>query len=254
MKEILSIKPAGASKALRKGSAGRCLQGGVEHIKLTSMDHNTFYRLKSIADHLTEKFRDTSYSLLDVGGGDGSLRLFLPQASYVIADPRINGISGTELPFGDKSFDAVVACHVLEHIGRQQRIKFLDQLCSKAKRYVILLNPFQYKEKPTRESLDLFISVENSDWAKEHKRCAEPAMEEIENYARSRGIKLAYKPNGTLAAAMAVEFMNYFAKIAGRKYQADMINEFFNTALYKTLDSDMYPNGYLVEFDLSEPE
>jgi hypothetical protein len=61
---------------------------------------------------------------------------------YLSLKRTMYGISGTELPFTEKSFDVAVACHVLEHIPQNERVQFLDQLCTKARKYVLLLNPF----------------------------------------------------------------------------------------------------------------
>jgi hypothetical protein len=95
-----------------------------------------------LAGYLSCLYAYDDFSLLDVGGGEGVLSLFLPQVQYVLVEPTINGISGTELPFEDKSFDIVVSCHVLEHVPPTERFQFLGQLCTKARRHVLLLNPF----------------------------------------------------------------------------------------------------------------
>jgi 2-polyprenyl-3-methyl-5-hydroxy-6-metoxy-1,4-benzoquinol methylase len=109
---------------------------------LSNIDHNRYYRMKTLSDHVLNLCPSSSCTLLDVGGGDGVFALFVPEADYVLADPTTDGISGTELPFTEKSFDVAVACHVLEHIPQNERVQFLDQLCTKARKYVLLLNPF----------------------------------------------------------------------------------------------------------------
>jgi hypothetical protein len=108
---------------------------------VANLSHNQYYRFSSLAREIKNS-GGTNVSVLDVGGGDGRLACFIPDLWYCLAEPTTNGISGTKLPFADLSFDYVVSCHVLEHIPAQDRYAFLDQLLSKAKRGVILLNPF----------------------------------------------------------------------------------------------------------------
>jgi 2-polyprenyl-3-methyl-5-hydroxy-6-metoxy-1,4-benzoquinol methylase len=74
--------------------------------------------------------KDAPIKVLDVGGGHGQLASFLPEASYCLAEPSVNGISGADLPFADRSFDYVVSCHVLEQIPEVQAV------ISKVERYL----------------------------------------------------------------------------------------------------------------------
>ena len=117
---------------------------------LDAMNHNQYFRFKTLADELNLRSKGESYSVLDVGGGMGELASFIPDARYCLAEPNINGISGTRLPFLDSSFDYVVSCHVLEHISIENRRIFLDQLLSKCKRGLILLNPFHIDDTFSR--------------------------------------------------------------------------------------------------------
>ena len=79
--------------------------------------HNTYYRLKTLSEHMTALSGGGQFTVLDIGGGEGDLCLFLPDAAYVLAEPSINGISGQELAFEDKSFDFVVAVHDIFDCG-----------------------------------------------------------------------------------------------------------------------------------------
>ena len=216
---------------------------------LSEFNHNRYYRLKTIADHITELYGNTAVSILDIGGGDGALSLFLPDCHYVLAEPTVNGLSVNDFP--EKSFDIVVACHVLEHIATDERGRFLDKLASRAKHYVILLNPFFQPEGHVEERLKLIIELTDSPWAREHLDCTLPKIEEIEDFAVSHNYELRIFPNGSLATTLAFVFLDHYAHLAGRKKELEKINSFFNTLLFSRLTDSKVPTGYLVELSVA---
>ena len=214
--------------------------------ELPSMNHNVYFRLKSLANEIIRRSNSTTCSVLDVGGGSGALAAFIPEYSYCLAEPTANGISGTDLPFADRSFDLVVSCHVLEHIPPDDRELFLDQLLSKASSGVILLNPFEVPKTLVTERLQLVIDVTQAAWAREHLDCRLPKIEDIESYAAARGLRVATRPNGTLTTSLAFVFIEYFAGLAGAADEKSKVDAFFNKHYEDILDSDTYPNAGLV--------
>ena len=214
--------------------------------KPETMNHNGYFRLTSLASELTARSKEKNFSVLDVGGGEGMLASFIPDASYCLVDPSTNGISGINLPFSDGAFDYVVSCHVLEHIPAGDRNAFLDQLLAKSRLGVILLNPFFIEGTYEKERLQLFIDITDAQWAKEHLECDLPKIEDIKSFAEQRGVSFSAKPNGTLTTGIAIEFMNYFADKTGLREDKVRINEFFNVKYEHILNSPAYPVGYLV--------
>lgn len=217
-----------------------------------TMNHNQYFRFISLSSEIVNRAGGNDISVLDVGGGDGRLAAFIPNASYCLAEPKVNGISGTELPFPKHSFDYVVSCHVLEHIPSDKRTLFLDQLLSKARRGVILLNPFQVEGTHVEERLKLFIEITNADWAKEHLDCMLPNIDDVKNYANDKGLEIFIKPNGTLTTAAAFVFIDYFAARSGCHAEWEKVNAFFNEKYTNILDSAQYPNSYLIYFGWPE--
>lgn len=241
----------GAHAALRSAAFLRGRETDVRECRvpereLRCMEHNQFFRFET----LSKKVRDLSggdhLSVLDVGGGDGQLAQFLPETGYFLAEPSVNGVSGENLPFGDEAFDYVVACHVLEHIEPELRFDFLDSLMRRARRGMVLLNPFFDARTSVEERLHLFIQVTNAQWAKEHLDCTLPELELVERYAKARGLDIECEPNGFLPLAAAMVFSNYFCSRLARTSDLKAINEFFNVKLSGLLDSAECPNAYLI--------
>ena len=214
--------------------------------ELTRMNHNQYFRFRTLADAIAVRSEVGSGSVLDVGGGQGELAAFLPDRAYCLAEPTVNGISGIDLPFGEGAFDWVVACHVLEHIPPPDRDVFLDQLLSKSRRGVVLLNPFETDNNHADELHDLVIEVTGAQWAVEHRACGLPRVSDLTDYADRRGVSIHVTPNGNAAASLASVFVDHFSQAAGQMADAEKVNHFLNTRYTPFLDSDKFPNAYVV--------
>jgi len=211
------------------------------------MNHNQYFRFKTLSSEIITHRQKIGLSILDIGGGEGELASFLPDdATYCLVEPTVNGILGTNLPFPDRSFDCVVSCHVLEHIPVKERWIFLDQLLSKSKRGVILLNPFHVEHTCVDERLRLVLEITDAQWAKEHLECTLPKVDDIKAYAADRELQFRVKPNGTVATSMAFVFVDYFAAQSGHQDDWKKMNVFFNEKYTDILDSEKYPNAYLI--------
>jgi SAM-dependent methyltransferase len=216
------------------------------------MDHNQYYRYITLKNELISRAGSEEFSVLDVGGGFGQLASFIPRSKYCLVEPSVNGLSGLELPFAENTFDYVVSCHVLEHIPESDRSVFLDQLLSKAKRGVILLNPFHLDNTSEDDRLKLFVEITNADWAIEHLECGLPKIEEIEDYARKKGIGVTIKENGTMTTTMAMVFVSYFSTRLGETESLKKINRMYNQNFLDMLASEKTPTAYLIYFDVSQ--
>jgi len=212
----------------------------------STLNHNLYFRLKSLADEIQRRSNGSRCSVLDVGGGSGALASFIPEHSYCLVEPTVNGISGTDLPFADRSFDLVVSCHVLEHIHPDERKLFLNQLLSRAKTGLILLNPFEVPGTLPNERLRLVIDVTDAPWAKEHLDCSLPKIDDLKAYALERELKMDIRPNGTMTTSLAYVFLMHFAEMSSSKEAVSKINTFFNENYFEILDSPSFPNAYLV--------
>ncbi len=219
---------------------------------LLNYDHNQFYRLKSISDHINSIKKNEHISVLDIGGGEGLLSLFLPELNYILVEPDVNGISNTELQlFTNIKFDIIVSCHVFEHVEDNKKKSFLDSICSLSKDKVILLNPFKLVPERSNKHLDLIYKMTGYKWAKEHLECGLPSLELVEKYAEQNKYNYKCYPNGLFSTTTAYVFLNYFAALSKKYTELNEINFLFNTELTKRMvDCDSDPTGYLIELTI----
>lgn len=211
------------------------------------MNHNQYHRFTSLAQEVTARSGGDAVSVLDVGGGEGALAAFLPATTaYCLAEPAVNGISGTRLPFAAQSFDYVVACHVLEHVVPSGRAGFLEQLLARSRRGVILLNPFVVEGTLPEERLKLVIDVSDSAWAKEHLECTLPLIGDVTAFAAARGLQCEVSPNGCIATSLALFFMDHFAAASGSTASWQKVNAFFNRHYGRILTSAEFPTAYVI--------
>ncbi|MBW2036499.1 MAG: class I SAM-dependent methyltransferase [Deltaproteobacteria bacterium] len=91
---------------------------------------------------LAERILELGYKNVIDCGGTGSLKPFLPGVNLTLANPAINGIDGSELPFESDSFDTAISTHTLEHVVLERRGAFLDEMLRVSRNTVHLIFPF----------------------------------------------------------------------------------------------------------------
>lgn len=214
---------------------------------LIKIEHNQFLRLKRIAKKAIKFFKDeSSFSVLDVGGGSGLLAHFLPhEIEYCLFEPSLNGLSTQLLPINTKNFTVVIASHVLEHIPDENKEVFMDKLVLQAKDAIIMLNPFEDSPIKDIERLTLIWEITKSRWAQEHIQCKLPTLQWLKDYAKKNKLQLTLTPHGSRELSVAMVFVEYFSKRSFRFKDLHKITKFYNSLDEESILSDRSPNAYI---------
>jgi len=112
-------------------------------------DHYGRYRL---AADVVRAVTAPGATVLDVGGGPGSLAAFVPDRRIVASDLRHPGewyaaapdlvlADGAALPFPDGAFDAIVSLDTLEHVPQPVRARLLAEATRVSRGWVLVVCP-----------------------------------------------------------------------------------------------------------------
>jgi len=147
-------------------------------------------------------------SILDVGGRNGCLRVFLQQYDISILDLRLpESSSDTELfrqgkyfisdiqktNFEDGSFDVVTSFDMIEHLQESQRKKAFQEMLRISNSLVIIAAPFRSKSNEKAEILlnqqFKHLTGNEHEWLKEHIENKLPEHELIEDFVKQEGLE-----------------------------------------------------------------
>ncbi len=104
------------------------------------MSWDRYVRLKAASEAITRNAsRDAA--ILDVGGYDGALALFLPEYEIDLIDPATTGASLLQQPAGALSYDVAASIDALEHIEPRERENALRELVRVARKWIVLNYP-----------------------------------------------------------------------------------------------------------------
>jgi len=155
--------------------------------------------------------------VLDVGGFSHTyegqpflpISLFLPEDEVTVLDVQdydapnyLRGNADGPLPLPDASYDVVVSCDTLEHVPRERRPAFLDELLRVARQYVVLAAPFDSEDTRLAEQIfyDLHLRRRGAVQSQlcEHRLHGLPDLQVLCQDLESRGLHCVGFPSGYL--------------------------------------------------------
>jgi hypothetical protein len=113
--------------------------------------------------------------ILDVGGYEGALGLFLPDFQMEVIDPATTGCSGTNIPLADKSRPIITSIDALEHISPDQRLALLSELA----RVTGSLCFINFPNRNTAPAQELALGLTNNQLVREHVEFGLPSSAEV---------------------------------------------------------------------------
>lgn len=134
-----------------------------------ALSWDRYVRLKAAAD-VIKKLGDRKTKILDVGGYDGALALFLPEYCIDLIDPATTGASLLGESVKEQSYQLTAAIDVLEHIKPSQRAAYLEELSRATERTIILNYPCRQSEEAQR----LILEATDNQLIREHVRWGLP--------------------------------------------------------------------------------
>lgn len=164
-----------------------------------------YQRYRPVADLLGQL---GARHVLDVGGGPGILRRFVPDLRVTLVDvvdgepgDRVLG-DGSRLPFRDDAFDAVAAFDTLEHVPPERRDAFLAECRRVARSWVLLAGPYAAPEvRAAEEALDGFLEetlgLEHA-FLREHLEYGLPDRDHVERTFERGGARVLSVGHGNL--------------------------------------------------------
>ena len=159
-----------------------------------ALSWDRFVRLQAAARRVRALAMDPA-TILDAGGFDGALALFLPEYTVDVVDPVTTGGTILALPCADRTFDAVIGIDVLEHIEPQHRNHALAEFARVASRHIVLNYPCQ----DSRDAQVLALQLTNNELIKDHVHWPLPDSAEVMNELAKYGFTGEISGHGNIA-------------------------------------------------------
>lgn len=210
-----------------------------------------FQRYQTVAriiEYYRAKVSNDKFRVLELGANEHKdLKLFLPQDEIVFTDVNLTQAmkadkdfieaDGTNLPFGDASFDFVIATDVLEHVSPEKRESFLREAHRVSRITAILSFPFQSKEVVEAEKRvnEYYKALAGEDfiWLKEHIDNGLPTKTEIDSLLQNIGIEFVSFIHGDIQTWEKMWYCHFNTVFMPETLNfRHRIDQYYNTNLY----------------------
>lgn len=196
-----------------------------------NLSWDRYVRLKASADAI-RSLVSTGTRILDVGGYDGALALFLPEYKMHLIDPATTGASLLHEPLADQAYELVTAIDVLEHIVPPDRRAALKELSRVTRRFIVL----NYPCSQTSEAQALVLKSTNNPLLREHVQWQLPDTDWVQDTVKDLGFTANTKEHSSLAIWLGqyitLNLVPEAAKDLNRYLIEHHADEPFSTPLY----------------------
>jgi hypothetical protein len=151
-----------------------------------------FLRLYNTALFVKNTF-EKPCNVLDVGGFDGALAMFLPEYVVDVIDPITT--AGTGHSITAQSYEVIVSIDALEHVPPDERQSFTQQLSSAAREYLFINFPGQQ----TADAQQLVYELTDNPLVKEHVIWQLPDRNQVKDWVERAGFEVCLKQHTSLA-------------------------------------------------------
>ena len=183
--ELVDTRLPGVSKVVIAAGESEAAKG--------ALSWDRYVRLSAAASAISE-FGGNG-RVLDVGGFDGALALFLPGREIDLIDPATTGASLLNAPPADGSYEVVVAVDVLEHIEPTERTSALEEMARMARNCVVL----NYPHQGTRRAQELVYRLTGHSLIKDHAEWELPDTQSVLETMAQCGFKGHAQAHSSLA-------------------------------------------------------
>jgi len=179
-----------------------------------------------------EAHRGPSDRLLDVGGYDGALALFLDDLEIHLLDPDTTGGLATAISDDDGSYRFVAAVDVLEHIEPEQRQQALKEIARVSSKHVVL----NYPCEASKAAQVLMLKLTDNSLIRQHVEWPLPDSNWVMAELEELGFTCELTPHANAGLWVGQYLVHNLMPEAGSELNKYLIehhaNESFNVPLY----------------------
>jgi hypothetical protein len=187
-----------------------------------------FLRLYNTAEAVRKRI-GKSDSILDVGGFDGALAMFLTDYQVDVIDPVTTG--GTGHSITAESYDVVVSIDALEHVPPDERQSFSKELGKAARQHLFINFPGRH----TTTAQELVFELTNNPLLKEHVHWRLPDLEEVRKWVEASGFQVETRQHTNLGQWISQYLLQTIAPDAAARANRHLLEHHLHDAVGKTL-------------------
>lgn len=189
---------------------GVCRATVTDHEKRFDLTWDRFARLHRTAEAVRNRVK-ISNRIIDVGGFDGALAMFLPDHQIEVIDPITTG--GTGLGIAPNSYDVVISIDALEHVTPEDRNSFLNRLGDAAVHWLFI----NYPSMHTAAAQKLLMELTDNPLIREHVEWALPDAGEVKKVLETAGFSVEVQHHSSVSQWISQYLLQTFAPDVAQK-------------------------------------